>query len=61
MAILKCSGACVWTGVHPKSPPENGLNYIFAYINEIGAENLRCCVTIMDVKFLSTGSGAKSI
>ena len=38
MAILKCSGACVWTGVHPKSPLENGLNYIFAYIDEIGAK-----------------------
>ena len=25
-------------GVHPKSPPENDLNYIFAYIDEIGAK-----------------------
>ena len=33
MAIHKCSGACVSTGVLPKLPPDNGLNYIFAYID----------------------------
>ena len=38
MTILKCSGACVLTGMHPKSPPENGVNYILAYIDEIGAK-----------------------
>ena len=59
IAILKFSSMCVWTRGVPGTIPENGLNYIFAYIDQTSVKN-SIAVSIMDAKFLSTGGGAKS-